>query len=196
MKKWLIPVGIIVVLIFALYGWVKGINNTAVKLNEDIRESWGNVETAYQRRSDLIGNLVNTVKGAADFEKSTLEAVVNARAKATQTTVDPSNVTPEQLEAFNKAQSGVNSALSRLLVTVENYPDLKANQNFLKLQDELASTENQILTARTRFNEAVKPYNTHIKTFPNSIFANMFGFTEKGYFQAAEGADVAPTVQF
>lgn len=196
MKKWLIPVGIVVVLIFIVYSWVKGFNNTAVTLNENIRESWGNVETAYQRRNDLIGNLVNTVKGAADFEKSTLEAVVNARAKATQTTVDPSNITPEQLEAFNKAQGGVNSALSRLLVTVENYPDLKANQNFLKLQDELTSTENQILTARTRFNEAVKPYNTHILTFPNSILAGILNFKEKGYFEAVEGAEKPVDVQF
>ena len=196
MKKWLIPVGIVVVLLFIVYSWVKGFNNTAVTLNENIRESWGNVETAYQRRNDLIGNLVNTVKGAADFEKSTLEAVVNARAKATQTTVDPSNITPEQLEAFNKAQGGVNSALSRLLVTVENYPDLKANQNFLKLQDELTSTENQILTARTRFNEAVKPYNTHVLTFPNSILAGILNFKEKGYFESVEGAEKPVDVQF
>ncbi len=184
------------VIVFGIYGWVKGINNTAVTLNQDIEESWGNVQTSYQRRNDLIGNLVNTVKGAADFEKSTLTAVIEARAKATQTTVDPTNITPEQLEAFNKAQSGVSSSLSRLLVTVEQYPDLKANQNFLKLQDELASTENQILTARTRFNEAVKPYNTHIKTFPNTLFAGMFGFKEKAYFNAAEGADKAPEVKF
>lgn len=196
MKKWLIPVGIVVVLLFIVYSWVKGFNNTAVTLNEDIRESWGNVETAYQRRNDLIGNLVNTVKGAADFEKSTLEAVVNARAKATQTTVDPSNITPEQLDAFNKAQGGVNSALSRLLVTVENYPDLKANQNFLKLQDELTSTENQILTARTRFNEAVKPYNNHILTFPNSFLAGILNFKEKGYFESVEGAEKPVDVQF
>jgi len=156
MKKWLIPVIIIVVIVFGLYSWAKGVNNTAVTLNENISEAWGNVETSYQRRNDLIGNLVKTVKGAADFEKSTLEAVISARSKATSVTIDPTNITPEQLEQFNQAQGGVSSALSRLLVTVERYPDLKANQNFLKLQDELASTENQILTARTRFNEAVK----------------------------------------
>lgn len=196
MKKWLIPVGIIVVIVFAIYSWVKGFNNTAVQYNENIKESWGNVETAYQRRNDLIANLVNTVKGAADFERSTLEAVVNARAKATQTTVDPTNITAEQLAEFQKAQGGVNSALSRLLVTVERYPDLKANQNFLKLQDELTSTENQILTARTRFNEAVKPYNNHVLKFPNSILAGILNFKEKGYFQAVEGADTAPEVEF
>ena len=196
MKKWLIPVIVIAVIVLGIFGWAKGVNNTAVTLNESISEAWGNVETSYQRRSDLIGNLVKTVKGAADFEKSTLEAVVNARAKATGVTIDPSNITPEQLAQFNQAQSGVSSALSRLLVTVEKYPDLKANQNFLKLQDELASTENQILTARTRFNEAVKPYNSHIKTFPNSLFAGMFGFKEKAYFTAVEGADKPVEVKF
>lgn len=184
------------VILFGIYGWVKGINNTAVTLNQNIEESWGNVQTAYQRRNDLIPNIVSTVKGYAEHEKSTLTAVIEARAKATQTTVDPANITPEQLEAFNKAQSGVSSSLSRLLVSVEQYPNLKADQNFLKLQDELASTENQILTARTRFNEAVKPYNNHIKTFPNSLFAGMFGFKEKAYFNAVEGADKAPEVKF
>ena len=184
------------VIIFGLYFYVKGINNTAVVLNQNIEESWGNVQTAYQRRNDLIGNLVNTVKGAADFEKSTLTAVIEARAKATSVTVDPTNITPEQLAAFNSAQSGVSSSLSRLLVSVERYPDLKANANFLKLQDELASTENQILTARTRFNEAVKPYNTHISTFPNSIFAGMFGFQKKAYFEAVAGAEKPVEVKF
>ena len=194
-KKFL-PWIIVAVIVIGGYSWIKGINNTAVTLGQDVEQSWGDVQTAYQRRNDLIGNLVNTVKGAADFEKSTLTAVIEARAKATQTTVDPTNITPEQLAAFNSAQSGVSSSLSRLLVTVEKYPDLKANQNFLKLQDELASTENQILTARTRFNEAVKPYNSHIKTFPNSLFAGMFGFKEKAYFNAVEGADKAPEVEF
>ncbi|WP_313804272.1 LemA family protein [Flavobacterium sp.] len=196
MRKWLIPVGIIVVIIFALYSWAKGVNNNAVTLGEGIKEAWGNVETSYQRRNDLIGNLVKTVKGAADFEKGTLTAVIEARAKATQMTIDPSNITPEQLAQFNQAQGGVSSALSRLLVTVEQYPNLKANENFLKLQDELASTENQILTARTRFNEAVKPYNTHIKTFPNSLLAGMFGFTEKAYFDAVAGAEKPVEVEF
>jgi LemA protein len=195
MKKFL-PWIIVAAVVFIGYFWIKGINNTAVALNENIRESWGNVETSYQRRNDLIGNLVNTVKGAADFERGTLEAVVKARASATQTTIDPTNITPEQLAAFSKAQSGVTSSLSRLLVTVERYPELKANANFLKLQDELASTENQILTARTRFNEAVKPYNNHVKTFPNSLFAGMFGFQEKAYFAAVEGAETPVEVKF
>ena len=195
MRKFL-PWIIVAAVVFIGYFWVKGINNTAVALNENIRESWGNVETSYQRRNDLIGNLVNTVKGAAEFEKGTLTAVIEARASATQTKIDPTNITPEQLAEFSKAQSGVSSALSRLLVTVEAYPELKANANFLKLQDELASTENQILTARTRFNEAVKPYNNHVLTFPNSIFAGMFGFKEKAYFAAVEGAEKPVEVKF
>jgi LemA protein len=195
MKRFL-PWIIVAVVIIGIYSWVKGINNTAVTLNQTVEQSWGDVQTAYQRRNDLIGNLVNTVKGAADFEKSTLTAVIEARAKATSITVDPKNITPEQLTAFNSAQSGVSSSLSRLLVSVERYPELKANANFLKLQDELASTENQILTARTRFNEAVMPYNTHIKTFPNSIFAGMFGFKEKAYFQAVTGAEKPVEVKF
>jgi LemA protein len=195
MKRFL-PWIIGAVVIFGIYSYVKGINNTAVVYEQGIKEAWGNVQTSYQRRNDLIGNLVKTVQGAAEFEKSTLTAVIEARAKATAVTVDPTNITPEQLAQFNQAQSGVSSSLSRLLVSVERYPDLKANQNFLKLQDELASTENQILTARTRFNEAVKPYNNHIKIFPNSVFAGMFGFKEKPYFEAVAGAEKPVEVQF
>jgi LemA protein len=156
-KKFL-PWIIAAVVIIGGYSYVKGINNNAVGYEQGINEAWGNVQTSYQRRNDLIGNLVNTVKGAADFEKSTLTAVIEARAKATSVTIDPTNISPAQLAEFNKAQSGVSSSLSKLLVSVERYPELKANQNFLKLQDELASTENQILTARTRFNETVRPY--------------------------------------
>jgi len=185
-----------IVVIFGIYSWVKGINNTAVTLGQTVEQKWGDVQTAYQRRNDLIGNLVNTVKGYAEHEKGTLTAVIEARAKATAVTIDPSNISPEQLAAFNSAQSGVSSSLSRLLVSVEQYPNLKADQSFLKLQDELASTENQILTARTRFNEAVKPYNTHIKTFPNSMFAGMFGFKEKAYFQSVAGAEKPVEVKF
>jgi len=180
---WMIGGGLILILIF----WFFSIKNGAVRVNQDVNKEWGNVETSYQRRNDLIGNLVETVKGAADFEKSTLEAVTNARASASQVRIDPTNITPEQLAQFNQAQSGVSSSLSRLLVTVENYPDLKANQNFLKLQDELASTENQILTARTRFNEAVQKYNNFILVFPNSIFLG--NYKEKPYFDAVAGAE-------
>lgn len=196
MKKWLIPVIIIAILGFGIYNWAVGFNNTAIELNENVSEAWGNVQTSYQRRNDLIGNLVNTVKGAADFEKSTLEAVIKARSEATKTTIDPSNITPEQLDQFNQAQGGLSSALSRLLVTVERYPELKANQNFLKLQDELTSTENTIQTARTRYNEAIKPFNNHVKKFPNSILAGMFDFEGKPYFDAEAGAEKPVDVEF
>ena len=196
MKKWLIPLIIIAVIAFAGYSWVKGFYNTGIQLNENVSESWGNVQTAYQRRGDLIGNLVKTVQGAADFEKKTLTSVIEARAKATSMSIDPSNITPEQLAQFNQVQGGLSGALKSLLVTVERYPDLKANQNFLKLQDELASTENQILTARTRFNEAIKPFNNHVKTFPNSILAGIFNFEGKPYFDAEPGSEKAPEVEF
>lgn len=194
MRKWLLPVGIIVGLILVIGFYIVGIQNTAITKSQAVNKSWGDVQTSYQRRNDLIGNLVNTVKGAADFEKSTLEAVISARAKATQTTIDPTNVTPEQLAQFNQAQSGVSSALSRLLVTVEAYPELKANQNFLKLQDELASTENTIQTARVRFNETIEVYNNHILKFPNKIFLGEY--KEKPFFDAEPGAEKAPEVKF
>lgn len=196
MKKWLVPIAILALIAISLYRWAVGFNNTAVKLNENVSEAWGNVQNSYQRRGDLIDNLVKTVQGAADFEKSTLTEVINARAKATSINIDPSKVTPEQLAKFNQAQGGLSGALKSLLVTVERYPDLKTNQNFLKLQDELASTENQILTARTRYNEAIKPYNNHVKTFPNSILAGWFGFKDKPYFKAEAGKEKAPDVKF
>ena len=195
MKKFL-PWIIVAVVVFGLYSWAKGFNNTAVILKETATKTWGDVESSYQRRNDLIGNLVKTVQGAADFEKSTLEAVIKARSEATKTTIDPSNITPEQLAAFNQAQSGLSSALSRLLVTVERYPDLKANQNFLELQSQLEGTENRINVARDRFNEAVEPYNKHIKTFPNSLLAGLFNFESLNYFKAEAGSEKAPDVDF
>lgn len=187
---WIVVGGILLIAVV----WFVNIKNGAVKTNQEVNKEWGNVETSYQRRNDLIGNLVETVKGAAEFEKSTLEAVTSARASASQVKIDPTNITPEQLAQFNQAQSGVSSSLSRLLVTVENYPDLKANQNFLKLQDELASTENQILTARTRFNEAVQKYNNYILVFPNSMFLG--NYKEKPYFDAVAGAEKPVDVKF
>lgn len=199
MKKWLVPVIILAILAIGLYSWGKGFNNTAVQLNENVSEAWGNVQTSYQRRNDLIGNLVKTVQGAADFEKKTLEAVVKARSAATKPEINinnPEDLSPEKLAQFNKAQSGLTSALSRLLLVVERYPDLKANQNFLKLQDELTSTENTIQTARTRYNEAIKPYNIHVKEFPNSILAGTLGFDAKPYFDAEVGADEPVDVEF
>lgn len=196
MKKWLIPVIVIAVIVFGIYNWAVGFNNTAISLNENVSEAWGNVQTSYQRRNDLIGNLVKTVQGAADFERSTLTSVIEARAKATSISIDPNNVTPEQLAQFNEVQGGLSSALSRLLVTVERYPDLKANQNFLKLQDELTSTENTIQTARTRYNEAINPYNNHVKKFPNSVLAGLFDFEGKPYFDAEAGAEKPVDVDF
>lgn len=196
MKKWLIPVIIIVVIAFALYRWAVGINNTAVNYEEDAKTAWADVESAYQRRNDLIGNLVKTVQGAADFERGTLTDVIEARAKATQVTVDPANITPEKLAEFQEAQTGVSSALSRLLVSVERYPELKANQNFLELQSQLEGTENRINVARDRYNESVNTYNKHIKIFPNSLLAGMFGFEEMARYQADPGSEKAPEVEF
>ncbi len=195
MKKWL-PLIIIALLIFGLYSWVKGFNNTAVNLKETTSKNWGQVESSYQRRNDLIGNLVKTVQGAADFEKSTLEAVIKARSQATQTTIDPANITPEQLALFNKAQSGLSNALSRLLVTVERYPDLKANQNFLELQSQLEGTENRINVSRDRFNESVEPYNKHIKIFPNTLLAGVLGFEDLNYYKSDIGSEKAPEIDF
>ena len=176
--------------------WGVGRYNNLVSLDEGATGQWANVESAYQRRSDLIPNLVNTVKGYANFERETLEAVVNARAKATSVTVDPANLSPEKLAAFQQAQAGVGSALGRLLVTVEKYPDLKANQNFLDLQKQLEGTENRIKVERDRFNEAVKSYNVAVKRFPGNIIAGMTGFESKGYFEAESGAETAPDVNF
>ena len=187
---WIIGIGVIAIAAF----WIIGIKNTGLQKNQALNKEWGNVETAYQRRNDLIDNLVKTVKGAADFEKGTLTAVIEARASATKVTIDPSNITPEQLQQFNQAQSGVTSSLSKLLVSVEAYPQLRSNDNFLKLQDELASTENQILTARTRFNEATQDYNGYVMAIPNSWFLSQY--KEKPYFKSVAGAEKAPEVKF
>lgn len=178
MKKWLIPLIIVAVIGFGVYNWAVGFNNTAVEHEANAKTAWSNVESSYQRRSDLIGNLVSTVKGAADFEKSTLTQVIEARAKATSTTIDPTNITAENLEAFQQAQSGLSGALSRLLVSVERYPELKANQNFLDLQNQLEGTENRINVARDRYNKAVNTYDIFTTKFPNKILAGWFGFGE------------------
>ncbi|NNC50827.1 MAG: LemA family protein [Flaviramulus sp.] len=198
MKKFL-PWIIVAVVVFGIYSWAKGFNNTAVNLKETATKTWGDVESSYQRRNDLIGNLVKTVQGAADFEKSTLEAVIKARSEASKPEIKINNVgdlTAEKLQAFNQAQSGLSSALSRLLVTVERYPDIKANQNFLELQSQLEGTENRINVARDRFNEAVEPYNKHIKTFPNSILAGILNFDDMSYYKAEAGSEKAPDVNF
>ncbi len=196
MKKWLIPVIILVVVAFGLYQWAVGFNNTAVEYEANAKTAWSNVESQYQRRNDLIGNLVKTVQGAADFERGTLTDVIEARAKATSTTIDINDLTPEKMAAFQEAQSGLSSALSRLLVTVERYPDLKANQNFLDLQSQLEGTENRINIARNRYNEAVNIYDIHTTKFPNKILAGWFGFEEMARYQSNPGSENAPDVNF
>lgn len=196
MKKWLIPVIVIVVLGIIIYSLTIGFNNTAVVKQEDARLAWSNVESSYQRRNDLISNLVKTVQGAAEFERGTLTDVIEARARATSVNVDPTNITPEQLQQFQEAQSQVSSALSRLLVTVERYPELRATENFQQLQSQLEGTENRINVARNRYNEATTDYNTYIRTFPNSMFAGMFGFDRMERFEADAGSEDAPEVEF
>jgi LemA protein len=176
--------------------WAIGSYNGFVGKDQTVKKAWGNVESDYQRRSDLIPNLVSTVKGYANFEKETLTKVIEARASATQMKVDASNLTPEALESFQKAQGGLSQALGRLMVVAEQYPDLKANQNFLDLQAQLEGTENRINVSRQRFNEAVGEYNSSTQRFPGNLLAKLFGFTEKGFFKAAEGADKAPEVKF
>ena len=193
MKKFL-PIIIIAIVIIGFYSWGKNFNNTAVNLKETATKTWANVESSYQRRNDLIGNLVKTVQGAADFEKGTLTAVIEARAKATSINIDPTNITPEQLAKFNEVQGGLSGALKSLLVTVERYPELKANQNFLELQSQLEGTENRINVSRDRFNEAVEPYNKHIKIFPNSLLAGLLNFDDMSYFNSEAGSEKAPDV--
>ncbi|MGF7042990.1 LemA family protein [Mucilaginibacter lappiensis] len=170
--------------------------NSMVKMDENVKTKWAAVQSQYQRRSDLIPNLVNTVKGAANFEKSTLTAVVEARAKATAVQVDPTKLTPESIKAFQAAQGELSSALGRLLAVTENYPNLKTNENFLGLQAQIEGTENRIQVSRQDFNTAVQEFNTKIRSFPANITAKMFGFSEKGYFTAEPGSDKAPKVQF
>ena len=176
--------------------WLVSIYNGMVGLDEGVNTAWANVETQYQRRADLIPNLVNTVKGYAQHEQSTFEAVVNARSKATSITIDPSNVTPEKLQEFQQAQGELASALGRLIAISENYPDLKASEQFKELQAQLEGTENRINVARTNFNKEAQKYNTTIRTFPRNLFAGMLGFTQRAYFEADAGANQAPTVQF
>ena len=195
MKKWL-PLIVIAVILFGIFRWGVGLNNTMVEKQETARTQWANVESAYQRRSDLIPNLVSTVKGYADFEKETLEAVIQARANATKTTIDPSNISPDQMAAFQESQNSLSGALSKLMVVVERYPDLKANQNFLELQSQLEGTENRINVERNRFNEVAKDYNIYTKKFPASVVAGFLNFEPMALFQAAAGSEQAPTVDF
>ena len=195
MKKSTIYVIIaVVVVLIGVYGC--NTYNGFVTQDENVSRAWSDVETQYQRRADLIPNLVNTVKGYAAHESETLKAVIEARSKATQVTVDPSNITPEKLAEFQEAQGAVSQALGRLLAVAESYPDLKANEQFLELQAQLEGTENRIAESRRIFNEAAQTYNVSVRRFPANILANMFGFTTKGNFKAEEGAEKAPTVEF
>lgn len=188
---------IITVVVIALVAiWGISSYNGLVSMDENVSNSWANVETQYQRRSDLIPNLVNTVKGYAKHESETLESVMAARSQATQVKIDPSNCTPQQLAAYQKAQGDVTTALGKLLAITENYPDLKANQNFLELQSQLEGTENRINVARKDFNDTAKKYNTSLRSFPRNIIASMFGFEKRAYFEAEAGAEKAPKVEF
>lgn len=192
MKKWII---LIIIAVAAGFGLMSSYNGL-VKAETEIDSVWANVESSYQRRADLIPNLVNTVKGQANFEQQTLTSVIEARAKATQTKIDPSNLTEEQLNEFQQNQNQVGSALSRLLVTVEQYPQLKANEGFMNLQAQLEGTENRINVARNKFNEAARIYNEKVRQFPTKLAAMIFGFKAKPYFKSAAGAENAPTVNF
>ena len=185
---------IVVIVLVALWGISS--YNGLVGMDENVSNKWANVETQYQRRSDLIPNLVNTVKGYAKHESQTLEAVMAARSQATQVKIDPSNCTPQQLAAYQKAQGDVTTALGKLLAITENYPDLKANQNFIELQSQLEGTENRINVARKDFNDSAKKYNTSLRRFPRNIIASIFGFEKRNYFEAEAGAEKAPKVEF
>lgn len=192
----LVIAAVFAVIVFIVIGYGVRVYNNMVTMNESVGTAWSNVETQYQRRSDLIPNFVNTVKGAANFEQETLTKVIEARAKATSVNINPENLNQQSLEQFQSAQGEVSSALSRLMVVVEQYPQLTATQNYRDLQIELEGTENRIAVARNNFNETARGYNTFIKRFPNSIVAGITGFDKKPYFEAAEGSEKAPEVKF
>jgi LemA protein len=194
--KGLIIAGVVVLIVIAIIRSFIGSYNDIVTKEEGVTAQWAQVESQYQRRLDLIPNLVSTVKGYADFEKETLEGVIEARAKATSTIIDAGNLDAQSLQKFQAAQDGLSSALSRLMVVVERYPDLKANQNFLELQAQLEGTENRIAVERKRFNESAQDYNTYIKKFPKNIIAGFFDFEKKDYFESTAGAEKAPEVKF
>jgi len=196
MKKTWIILAVVAVLLLVAYSSIKGSYNNMVTMQEGVTAQWSQVENVYQRRSDLIPNLVSTVKGYADFEKETLTQVIEARAKATAVNINPEKLDAQSLQNFQNAQSGLSSALSKLMVVVEKYPELKANQGFLDLQAQLEGTENRITVERQKFNQTAQTYNTFIRTFPKNIFAGMFGFEKKAYFEADKGAEKAPQVQF
>ena len=194
-KGWIIGI-VAIAVVFLLIVSMISMYNKMPNLEEGVNSQWAKVESAYQRRSDLIPNLVNTVKGVANFEQQTLIGVVEARAKATSVSIDPTKMTAATMQQFQKAQDGLGSALSKLMVVVEKYPELKATQNFLELQSQLEGTENRINVERNKFNEEAQKYNSFIRRFPNNMFAGMFGFQKKAYFEATAGAEKAPEVKF
>ena len=196
MKKTWIVLAVIAVLLLVTYSSIKGSYNNMVNMQEGVTAQWSQVENVYQRRADLIPNLVSTVKGYAEFEKETLTQVIEARAKATSVNINPENLDAQSLQNFQQAQSGLSSALGRLMVVVEKYPDLKANLGFLDLQAQLEGTENRISVERMKFNQTAQTYNTFIRTFPKNLWAGMFGFEKKAYFEAEQGANKAPAVAF
>jgi LemA protein len=196
MKKGIIALIAVAAVLLGCFLWAQNAFNRMVTAEEGVSAAWSQVENVYQRRADLIPNLVATVKGYAEHESRTLENVIAARSKATQVTVDPENLSAEDIARFNQAQGELSSALGRLLMITENYPDLKANKNFSELQAQLEGTENRIATERMKFNEAARSYNTLIRRFPSNIIASMFGFEKKGYFEAQAGAETAPKVEF
>ena len=196
MKKGLIVLLVVAAVVLGIFFWFQGNYNSMVKMDEGVQAAWSQVDNVYQRRADLIPNLVATVKGYAEHEQQTLEGVVSARSKATQITVDPENLTSEQLAKYQKAQGELGAALGKLLAITENYPNLKANENFLSLQSQLEGTENRIAVERKKYNETARNYNTEIRQFPKNIVASMFGVEKKPYFEASEGAKEAPKVEF
>ena len=196
MKRSIIIIAIIVVLVIIIYRVFAGSYNKMVQHEEHVSSAWSQVENVYQRRLDLIPNLVATVKGAADFEQTTLTKVIEARASATQVKIDPKNLTPEALQKFQQAQGELSSALGRLMVVAEQYPNLKSNQNFLELQAQLEGTENRIAVERQKFNDIAREYNTYIRRFPQNLLAGMYGFSAKAYFESDKGAEKAPKVEF
>jgi len=196
MRKGLIAIIVVVVLVFIIFLWIQGTYNTMVTKNEIVTKQWSQVENVYQSRMDKTKNLLKIVEGSANFEKSTLTEVVNARARATSVNVDPTKLTPESIQQFQKAQDAFGQTLGKLMVVVERYPELKSTENFKEFQSQYEGMENRIAVERKRFNETVADFNILIKRFPGNMFAKMFGFNEKGYFQAAEGANKAPDIEF
>ena len=194
-KGWIILI-VVVLAAILLFSWGQGSYNNLVTKDQVVQQQWAQVENVYQRRSDLIPNLVNTVKGVANFEQKTLTDVIEARANATKVTISPKNLDEASMQRFQSAQDNLSSTLSRLMMVTENYPQLKATQNFSELQAQLEGTENRITVERMKFNEVVQDYNIQVKRFPSNIFAGMFGFKEKAFFKAVEGAAKAPEVKF